>query len=867
MPGLIAAKLRPPSRPRSRVDRRRLIDLWDHVVAHPLTLVSAPAGFGKTTLLLDWVDRAQDGLGWLSLDERDDDPERFARYLAAAAAAALRIQRQQLDAPSLEALVDTLLNAFAESEGESLVILDDFHLVHSEHIHAAIGTLVEHLPRTGHLVVASRRDPHLPLSRLRGRGQVFEVRADDLRFTLAETEQFFAGMGGELATTDVTLVQREIEGWAAGLQMAALQHRQVGTAITRTRRNELLFDYLAEEVVGAQPAEVQDFLLRTSIVDRVSGPLANALTGHCDGAERLASLARGELFTTPLDEEGGWYRYHHLLREYLDRVRPKRVGVEVVELHGRATRWFEDAEQTDEAVHHALASGDTGFAVDVIERAMPRERLRSGGVSNVITRWLEPLPRALVENRPRLAIPAAVSSLMAGRVQEAAALTEHVAEMIDGRSPAPHLMRDGERAGHRAAIALLRTYVSRYRGRPEEALAIVNEALTVLERDATQAQATLRFIRAVLLFEAWHAAAPTEVAEAAERCFIAGHLSGAAGLLTIEGYRLLLEGSLREAEAHVRRSIARCYERQAVPVVGSLHALLAEIAYERNDLAIAEAEARRAMELGSPGAAPGLFIPPEVTLARILLARGDADASRDTLDAWATGARLVETVQGQTLFPALEADLALRLGDVHAALAWADLPAPPRCGPWQHEFPGLIRSRAWQQAGRTEEALAEAIGVLNSSEEAGRRGRALEASVRAALCLQAMGRVDEAAAMLQSALTHLGGEGYVRTVIDEGEPLLRLLMQADHGGVLAGRFASGAPTDAAHEAGGPDALSERELEVLRLLASGMSNRELADTLVVSLDTVKTHLKNVYGKLDVHSRMQALVRARELRLVE
>ncbi|MGD9933052.1 MAG: LuxR C-terminal-related transcriptional regulator [Dehalococcoidia bacterium] len=876
---LLETKLQPP-RARESLVRPRLVDLADRVLDVPLALVSAPAGFGKSTLMLAWHERlsVSAAVAWIALDEADSEPDHFTRYLAEAAHRAW--DTTVTSELALEALVIELVNHVSAIHRPAVLMLDDYHLVESPRNHAALGFLLEHLPANMHLVVGARRDPPLPFARLRSRGRLLEVRADDLRFTSEEASELLNGMEGlGLAAGQVEILEARTEGWAAALQLAALAARgasERGRFVNNFGgSHRFVFDYLAEEVLGAQDDDTQAFLLRTAALERMSGPLCDAVTGLHGSAARLGALNRANLFTIALDEDGRWFRYHHLFRDFLRRLLEERLPSMVQTLHRRASEWFAAEDLVEEAVPHALLSGDEAWALELIERGMPAATLRGEILTSRFETWLRAIPPDELEHRPRLAIPIVLFQALGGRLTGTLELVEQAEEVLEGRRPGPYELPESEREYLRGAASLARAYIARYRGEPERALQIVDGA----EKLATDAliRAWLGMKRQLVLFEEWGPGKePSRDAMevAARTCYAAGHLSGATAMKVVEYYRLVLAGRLNDAERQVRAALTEAYERSALPALGMLHGTLAEMHYERGDLDEAEDEARRCFALGAPGAAPGLFTPPEATLARAQIADGRVEETRASIRILEERAQRVETVQGKRFFPALAAHLHLLLGDLPAARRWSESVTLPPGGErdfdWEHVR--LVYARVLIADGRANDVLPLLRDMAHVAKAAGRSGRWLEAKLLESCALWRSGDERAATAAFTAILSLAEREGYVRTLLDEGEPVLGMLRRAatgPHGSyvtrllLLAGESGAAAPRP---RATAPDDLSEREQDVLRLLVLGSSNREIADELVVSLDTVKTHLRNVYGKLGVHSRTQAIAAARARGLV-
>lgn len=877
---LLETKLRPPHARESVLARPRLVELTQRVLEVPLTLAAAPAGFGKTTLLLDWYNRLHPhARAWVSLDETDNDADQLALYLRTAVGRTLKDAVLEGEQFSLEATVAEFVNRTAASNEPLILFLDDYHLIESPRAHAALTFLLEHQPPAFHLVLGTRHDPPLPLARLRARGRLLEVRAEDLRFTSEEAD----GMLQELIPFDLSseqlrALEEKTEGWAAALQLAALSLQRstnAGAFIEAfSGSNRFVFDYLAEEVFQRQDAETQTFLQQTAILERLTGGLCDAVTGLPRGDVRLSDLLRANLFLNALGDEERWYRYHHLFRDFLRRTLEQRMPDGVRGLHRRASEWFSANGLLDEAVAHAVESGDQALALTLIERGMPAVTMRGDFLTPAFERWMGSLPRDEVYRRPRLALPRALASALRGRVTEAEQVVDRVSRVVLGQEALPHEADEDERRAFFGMLQTARVYIARFRGRPDEALEIADATMTELPPEEP-ARAWLGMVRQMVLFEKWAPDLDVTLEQAARVCFSQGHLGGAVGLLNFEFYRLVLCGRLVDAGDHLRRSFQRAYDHHALPVVGMLHGAQSELHYERGELDDAEEEANRCLSFGAPGFTPGVFTPPELTLARLQIADGRSDEARESLRRLEDRARPVETVQGLRSYPAFIADVRLRLGDLEGAMRWAEAcGAGPDTQPdFENEFVCLVYARVLQASGRGSEVLSLLARLREAASDAGRQGRVVDAWLIEACIHWRNGDQRTAMSTLNRVLPVVERERYVRTLLDLGPPMLTMLHEAAVGGPhaayasqllsLAGEEVS--PSARARTAS-PDDLSEREQDVIRLLAKGYANREIADELVVSLDTVKTHLRNAYMKLGVHSRTQAITRAQERKLI-
>jgi LuxR family maltose regulon positive regulatory protein len=895
---LLATKLEvPPPRP-GLVRRPRLLERLTPA-AGGATLVCAPAGFGKTSLLADWARHRGWPVAWVSLDPDDNDPVRFWRYAAAAldrAGAAVAGRLAPLlrgpDPAAPEAVVTALVNELAaRPESEPVVLLlDDYHRIQAPPVHHAITLLMDHPPPRLRLVLASRADPPLPLAALRARGQLAEVRQQDLRFTPEETADLLeAATGLALPAGSVAALAARTEGWVAGLQLAGLSLRDhpdpAGFVASFSGSHRHVLDYLTEEVLDRQPGPVVRFLLETSVLERLSGPLCDAVTGRGDSQQVLEGLERANLFLIPLDEVRGWWRYHHLfadlLRARLLKADPEAAG----RLRRAAAAWCEHHGLVDEAIRLALAGGDPGGAARLIERHFDALLRRAEGAT--VDRWVAALPAALVRSRPRLLVAQAVWVLLAGRVDQAEALLDRAEAAPASGAAEPYAPSAGRTASRvanlPASIALVRAELARRRGDADRIGAFARQAQAQL----TEADRALRLqVDWDLAVADWFGGR-LERAEQALSGVVAGQRAAGEGYLAVRPACDL--GQLRRAQGRLRASLRTYEEALAVtgdaghrpPAAGMAHVGIAEVRYDQGELAAAAEHAAEGVRLCRQLTYTLPLLGGLAVLARTRHAQGDPPAALAVL---AEAERVVESsAAGVGLLdpvPPLRARLDLAVGEVADAARWArarglapgDRPSYPR-------EPGyLVLARVLLAEEAYDEALAllERLGDLAAAQ--GRTGSLVEVRVLEALALAAGGQESRALTALADALCLAAPEGHTRVFLDEGPKLAALLdrlADADRRGRLAagtsppagwlhhlrGQFRLAAPV-----AGLVEPLSERELEVLGLLAAGRTNREIAEELVVALDTVKKHVSHVLDKLGTANRTQAVVRARELRLL-
>src|SRR5215203_856667 len=606
---LVSTKLRPSQARPKLVARPRLIESLAREPGRRLTLLSAPAGFGKTTLLNEWAKSHADGdsyVAWLSLDERDNDPTRFLSYLIAALrrtgeegfGEGVLAALSSPEPPWMEAVLGTLINELADLPGEVDIILDDYHAIDSESVHRIVSFLLEHLPGSTHLVISSRIDPPLPLARLRARGQMTELHAADLRFTSEEAAAFLRDvMGLDLSADDVSALEGVTEGWIAALHLAALSMRErkdvSGFIRSFSGGHRDVFDFLAEEVLERQPEEVREFLLKTSVLERMGGPSCDAVTGRKDGQRMLEKLERENLFVVALDDERRWYRYHHLFRDFLRgrlmRERPDSAG----ELHLRASGWYEGNGHLAEAIEHALSAPDHERAARMIEEGVEGAVERGEGTTAL--RWLEALPTEAKRLRPRLFVEHAVALVITGRPDDAEPLLK------EAERTASEATEDGEDGRLLLGFAsAVRSWLARLRGDAPEAVGLARRALSLLPDD----EAPLHNYAAVRLGDALRAvgdlaAADEAYAEAAEIDRAARHPYGRLAGMVMHARVRAEQGRLREADEAFRRALRLLTERgfELSPAAGIAHIGMGALLYAHDDLDQAERALERGVEL------------------------------------------------------------------------------------------------------------------------------------------------------------------------------------------------------------------------------------------------------------------------------
>jgi LuxR family maltose regulon positive regulatory protein len=887
---VLQTKLYPPRAPRGLVPRPRLAARLDRGAGSKLTLISAPAGFGKTTLLADWLAARpvqEFSLAWLSLDHDDNRSQTFWTYVIAAlrtvspevGATALALL-QAAQPPPIPTVLTTLVNDLAAGAGDIVLVLDDYHVIDGPEVQEGMAFLLDHLPPRLHLIIVTRADPALPLARLRARGELVEVRAADLRFTADEAAAYLNdAMGLHLTASEMDTLGGRTEGWIAALQLAALslQGRPdvAGFIAGFAGDDRYVVDYLVEEVVQRQSDVVQNFLLQTSILGRLSGDLCDAVTGQAGGKARLEALDRDNLFLIPLDDQRRWYRYHHLFADVLRARLLDAQPDQVPGLHLRASAWFERNGEQSVAIAHAIASEDFGRAADLIERAIPAAR--RDRQETTARGWLERLPDDAIRSRPVLAVFYAGSLLTVGELDGVEQRLAEAERWIGGSNapPGPMVVVD-EQAFRRlpALIAVYRAAISLVRGDIAATMAFARQSLELAEDDDHLG----RGAAAGLLGLASWASGDLEAgyrayADCSASLRQAGHIADTFGCAVALADIRITQGHPRDA-MHIYKQTLQLATTPGGPVLrgaADMYVGMSQIHTECN-----EQPAAIQCLITSQGLGDHLGLPQNpyrwrVAMARVREAEGDLDASLKLLDE-AERVYFGDFFPNVRPVPALRAQLHARQGNLVQALTWVREQGLSVEDPLSYlrEFEHITLARVLLAQGAIDQATGLLSRLLAVAEEGDRTGSVIEILVVLAISQQLQGNTRIGLQHLTRALTLAEPEGYVRMFVDEGAPMAALLAEMDGDAASYSRRILAAFADVDSDSGANQALieplSDRELEVLRLLATDLSGPQIAQELVVSLHTVRSHTKSIYLKLAVNSRREAVRRAGELDLL-
>jgi LuxR family maltose regulon positive regulatory protein len=911
VPEILSTKLYVPHTRQELVPRPRLIERLNEGLNRKMTLLSAPAGFGKTTLVSEWIEslrsqanteeQSEYRVAWLSLDVNDSDPVRFLTYLVATLRQIDDFLGEGLievihspQTPPMEDLLTSLINELVGVPDRIVLVLDDYHLITESLVDDAITFLIEHLPPRLHLVLATRIDPQVPLARLRVRDQLTELRATDLRFAPSEAAEFLNRvMGLNLSDKDIMALEARTEGWIAGLQLAALsmwgEEDMTGFVQSFTGSHRLVLDYLIEEVLEKQPADVQDFLLQTSLLDRLTGPLCDVLTGQKNGQQILDKLDQANLFIIPLDDQRRWYRYHHLFTDLL-RQRLRQTGQEQVPLlHHRASTWCEENGFVNEAIEHALHGENFKRAANLIERHV--DVFWQRGEHGKLWRWMAALPINLIMSMPHLCVFQAWNLFTGGDLEGAerflGASEQLLDESRDQATETSMVVKEQppdsiDRMKIHGRAATIRAFLASYSGDVPGTIKHARKALEFLPEEDLSWRSTAT----VALGDAHSFSGNLEEAnrvrlDAMELCKAAGNIY----MSLVAGMKLAV--TMRQ-QGYLKRAIDICQQQIELAnrkglsqsgVTGGYYAVWGEVLAELDNLEEALNQTKKGVTLTEQSSDVMLIGWSNLCHLMVLFSQGDVAGAEEVLQKMERMDRkyqippwimnLVAAYQVQIWISRDRLDVACRWAEERGLNADGDI-----------EYLNEVEYAAFARILIAQGKLAEATRLLQQLIEAGeRRGhssRVIGLLILLAVSLQEQKESDQSITTMEQALTLAEPEGSIRVFVNEGLAVASLLNKALRRGVSSAyvkRLLAAFPSDEAEasgtgvpgidQAGLIEPLSERELEVLQLIAEGLTNQEIANRLYLSLNTVKVHTRNIFGKLGVNNRTQAVAEARAL----
>lgn len=893
---IVATKLFIPQvRPR-RVNRRRLIDRLNEGNGRRLTVILAPAGYGKTTLLSEWAIQSQQPVAWISLDEADNDVDRLLSYLFAALQAIspgvgmgeiAMAMRQSPQPLPLYSVLTSMINEMADYEDEFALVLDDYHAIDSQDIHDIFTYLLNYLPKNVHLVIASRAVPPLSLARLRARDELTELTADDLRFSAEESKDFLSEvMDLTISDNDIKELEIRTEGWIASLQLAAISMKgrddPTDVILKLSGAHRYILDYLAEEVLSGQPEEIRLFLLQTSILERLTASLCDAVTGGRNSLRHLEHLEAENLFITALDSERRWYRYHRLFRDFLAE-RLALIEEDRSDPHLRAAGWYESEGLITEAIDHYLLANEHERAGALID-GEARELIKRGELTT-LAGWIGGLPEEIIHNRPTLALAREWTSLVRDPIEfytTSSQRMDRLSRVFEVEiSSLPAILGEVDPASvmlsQLCEYAILMAFAVRQEGELDRAIALYEGAIETMPEQEyvlrALAVAGLGSVYARLgaLSEAEQAFSDAvTISNRAGSVFFAVACIGALALLRVHRGKL----ELGKRTYHEGIDLLKKYLGPSVPLSGQVWTGLGDVYREQNDL-------EKALEYTDKGITRGERVNDfdalregYITLARVDYALGDEEGYQEAIQSAIRVEKLTGSQECINEAICWEARLALLSGNLDFARRWADRRGVTEaafdesCGdlPVNNEI--LTYARLLMADGQPADALKLLEWIAITAEEMNGNQALMEILVLQALSYQALGRRDEAMRSLARALLMGEPEGYSRVFLDEGPPMAALLRNAGAQGhspayvksiltAFGEEVTEGAPIDP---------LSQRELEVLAMVAGGLTNREIAKELVIEVSTVKSHINRIYSNLGVDNRTRAVVRAREIGLV-
>lgn len=884
----------PPSR-QDLVPRPRLIERLNEGITHKLILICAPAGFGKTTLLSNWVEGLDLPVAWVSLDKGDNDRTSFLVYLVAALQTieagicqTVEVMLQASQPPPMESILTELINEVVPLSQDFVLVLDDYQVIDDQAVDEALTFLLGHIPPVMHLVIISRSDPMLPLSRLRARSQMTELRTEDLRFSTHEATDFLNRVKGlAISEDDIAALESRTEGWIAGLQLAAIsmQRREdIHEFVTAfSGSHHYIIDYLVDEVLALQPEEVQSFLTQTSILERFSSALCDSVLEISNSREIIQKLDEANLFLIPLDDEHTWYRYHHLFAEFLNqRLREKDPGF-IPFLHRRASSWLEQNNLIHEAINHSLVGEDFHRAAKLVESISPEMMMRNE--FDQLEKWLDAMPRDLIENWPWLCIIRAWMNQRWARLDEAKQYIKYAERALEAgtiREPVERVnVIRGQAAAIRSLIAFNRTQIP-------QAIEYANQALTLLPVGYFNRAISMLALGRAKGANGEYVEANQILVEAYRDSWGAGNLTLIQNILLEKGSLLEKQGRLQQALETYKDAVQLTYPKTEIKLPHASYAsvYMGNIYREWNELDAALKYVKEGIEIGTPFKMVDAVAAGYAIMARIHLALDDLESASEAIRIAGRYAREL---------PGLEPITITQIWDSEARVNFAQKNSNEAASLFLENFPcecdiqnincfGEFEQIIWarillyrgRENGNTSDLLEAQdliIQMLEMTEDLGVTSKSIELLVLNSLVLIAIGKKDEALDALEKTLSLAETGSYIRIFIDEGDQMNALLREAGTRGIapdyipkLLAAFETNhvqVKSSSVHTL--IESLSERELEVLRLLKTELSGPEIADELVIALSTLRTHTQNIYSKLGVSNRRAAVRKAEELNL--
>jgi LuxR family transcriptional regulator, maltose regulon positive regulatory protein len=893
---LLATKLYVPQ-PRTKLVRRtQLIDRLNNGLNHKLTLISASAGFGKTTLLTEWVSQCEIPVAWISLDKSDNDFAHFIQYFIASlkpikssiGKSALSVL-QSPQRPTIETITINLIKEISDIPNDLVIIFDDYHAIDTQEIHKCVELLLDYLPMHIHFVIATRVDPPLPLARLSVNNQLTQLRTVDLCFTPDEVTLFFnTVMNLGLSNGDISILDTRTEGWVAGLQLAALSlqgYEDVPSFIKKFAGDDRhVVDYLVEEVLSHQSKQIQNFLLQTSILNRLSAPICDFITNEKDSQEILNKLEKINLFIVPLDNKRQWYRYHHLFAELLQQRLIQNQSEILADLHIRASKWYEKNSMNAEAINHALVGGDFEQSAFLIENQFGDNY--EGGDQVILRRWLTEIPEAIVFSKPYLCTLNAWNLFSCGQLDAANRSLQAAENILDpntGLEPNALLVTDKISETNRVKllgrVATIRSILASYSGNIPHIIKYARQALEYLP----QQELSWRSITLITLGDAYTREGELMLArKARSNALEASKASGDTYLILV--VNLTLAETLRQ-QGELQKVIDICEQQLIIAeenkfseleVIGWLLGMWGEVLAELNNLDSAIDIAKKGVKLTASGKDVFYISYSNLCLVRVLFSSGNLTGAEDVIHALEKTARKLDVPHWALIqISAWKTRIWLAQGKLKAVSQWTEERKLDTEGEiaYQHEMEFIILARILIAQKRLDEAIKLLQRLQIAAETGERKTNLIEILIIQMLAFHKAGDTNQAIQSLKMALRIAEPKGFIRTFVDEGPLMVELLekvldTKTDIPKAYIKKLLSVFKLKKLIKTndGLVESLSDRELEVLRYIAAGLSNKKITEELFISISTVKTHLRNIYSKLDVNSRTQATVKAKELELL-